>query len=136
MDKWVILILVFIFIFSFIPQRGDYYYPLSKDMLIVRIFVNLIYCIIGFFVYLIFFVHENTLIFTLVYAFVFVLLIIVEHYVFVYVFQRNIRKKILTIPNFMNMTEGQIRNELLEKYDKVYDIKNLKSVLKKMGYYD
>lgn len=136
MDKYTMLLFLLLFIFSFLPQRDDFYYARTKDMLIIRTFVNLLYCIIGFFVYLIFFVHQNTLIFMVVYGFIFIFLILFEHYVFVLILQNYIKKRITTIPNFMNMTEGQIRNELINMFDEIYDIDSIKKVLKKIGYYD
>ena len=46
------------------------------------------------------------------------------------------QSRIKSIPNFMDLTEGQIRNELIKLYDEVYEIKTIKKILKKIGYYN
>lgn len=42
---------------------------------------------------------------------------------------KNLKKRIINIPNYRNLTESEIRRILLQKYDEAYFIKEIKKAL-------
>lgn len=139
MDDWKILLVLFVTIILFIIPTKDIrsYSKNDSDIVKIRTVVNVIFSIIIFFVYLFFLRGQKDKYFVLICIVgPMALISIIEFIILDTYYFKKMQSRIKSIPNFMNLTEGQIRNELIKLYDEVYNIKTIKKILKKIGYYD
>ena len=138
MDDWKISLVLFVLIILFIiPTKDIRSYSKDSDIVIIRTVVNVIFSIIIFFVYLFFLRGQKDKYFVLICIVgPMALISIIEFIILDTYYFKKMQSRIKSIPNFMNLTEGQIRNELIKLYDEVYNIKTIKKILKKIGYYN
>ena len=138
MDDWKISLVLFLLIILFIiPTKDIRSYSKDSDIVIIRTVVNVIFSIIIFFVYLFFLRGQKDKYFVLICIVgPMALISIIEFIILDTYYFKKMQSRIKSIPNFMDLTEGQIRNELIKLYDEVYEIKTIKKILKKIGYYN
>ena len=138
MDDWEISLVLFVLIILFIiPTKDIRSYSKDSDIVIIRTVVNVIFSIIIFFVYLFFLRGQKDKYFVLICLVgPMALISIIEFIILDTYYFKKMQSRIKSIPNFMDLTEGQIRNELIKLYDEVYEIKTIKKILKKIGYYN
>ena len=138
MDDWKISLVLFLLIILFIiPTKDIRSYSKDSDIVIIRTVVNVIFSIIIFFVYLFFLRGQKDKYFVLICIVgPMALISIIEFIILDTYYFKKLQSRIKSIPNFMDLTEGQIRNELIKLYDEVYEIKTIKKILKKIGYYN
>ena len=138
MDDWKISLVLFVLIILFIiPTKDIRSYSKDSDIVIIRTVVNVIFSIIIFFVYLFFLRGQKDKYFVLICIVgPMALISIIEFIILDTYYFKKMQSRIKSIPNFMNLTEGQIRNELIKLYDEVYNINTIKKILKKIGYYN
>jgi hypothetical protein len=137
MDDWKISLVLIILIILFIIPTKDVRSYSSDDIVKIRTIVNVIFSIIIFFVYLYVLRGQKDKYFVLICLVGPMVLIWIIEFIILDAYDfKKMQSRIKSIPNFMDLTEGQIRNELIKLYDKVYDIKTIKKGLKKIGYYN
>ena len=137
MDDWKILLVLFVYSILFIIPTKDVRGYSNDDIVKIRTIVNVIFSIIIFFVYLYFLRGQKDKYFVLICIVGPMTLIWIIEFIILDTYEfKKMQSRIKNIPNFMNLTEGQIRNELIKMYDKAYKIKTIKKGLKKIGYYN
>ncbi len=137
MDDWKILLVLFVLIILFIIPTKDIRSYKNDDIVKIRTVVNVIFSIIIFLVYLFFLRGQKDKYFVLICLVSPISLIWIIEFIILDTYEfKKIQSRIKSIPNFMNLTEGQIRNELIKLYDEAYEIKAIKKILKKIGYYN
>ena len=136
MDSKFIMIIFILFFLSAIPTIQWRNSPVGRDMIPYMATIHIIFTVIAIFVYYTFFNNQNNTIFLIIFGSIFVFICIMEIYIHDRIELNLLKKNILKIPNFMNMTEGQIRRELYKMPDESPDMKTIKKALKKIGYYD
>lgn len=137
MKEWQIVILFILIFVAMLYPTKDVRSEVGNDpdLLKYRTIVNLSLCFIYVAIYLLFFRDNNTIAIACFFG-VIIIIYIFEVLVFMKINLRKLEERIKKIPNFMNLSKGQIRNELINIYDEVYDIKSIEKVLKRIGYYD
>jgi hypothetical protein len=139
MEQWhVVVLFILLFIVLVFPTKDVISMTKNdSDILKCRTLVNVFLWFVYLLIYLLFFSKHKDNIFIMSCFFVSIYMhIIIEIFVFQKINENKLKSRIKSIPNFMDLTEGQIRNELIKLYDEVYEIKIIKKILKKFGYYN
>ena len=139
MEQWHVVVLFILFFIVLVFPTKDVIAETNNDsdVLKCRTLVNVFLWFVYLLIYLLFFSkHKDNIFIMSCFIGSIISLFIIETVVFQKINENKLKSRIKSIPNFMDLTEGQIRNELIKLYDKVYEIKTIKKILKKIGYYD